>query len=999
VLPALRIFLASPGDVADERVLALKVLERLPYDPLLRDKVAIQIVAWDKPGAGTPMLATMTPQEAITKGLPKPSACDIVVAVFWSRMGTPLPEDWVKPAALRYRLGTGFASLDARFLSGTEWEYFDAVQAAEATGRPKVLVYRRTAPQSLDQEDAEFDEKRKQWKLVKAFFDAFRNPDGSLRRGYNAYATPSDFEQALEHDLRALIKALLSEPAASDQATTSTSPTPIEPPLWPGSPFPGLRPLTTEDWPIFFGRGRETDALIRKLADRSHRFTAIMGASGSGKSSLVWAGLIPRLLGITTARSEDQPRIGAIAGSQDWVCTRFTPGELGDNPFLALATSLKPTLDRHGKAPRAVAAELQNKSDALDRWVTRVLKGRPDWAELVLFIDQFEELFTLVRSKEMQRAFIELLVRAARTERLRIVITLRADFYHRCLEWEALSVLLRTGSFPLAAPGVGALHEMITRPAERAGLTFDAGLPARILNETGTEPGALALMAFALHELYEARRDGCLTEASYDAFGGVQGAIGKRVDDVFEALPGEVQAKLSEVFRELLEVDERGTATRRRAPLGDVTRSKPAQTLVHTLTEARLLVTDQSEGHAPRVEVAHEALFRSWPRLAAWIQATADDHRLRRQITQLAEYWDTHERQDTHRWSDDRLLEVVDLCQHLGLRPKDFSELERDFLGPLDRTQMQAQLDEPTTSHEQRAIIGVRLSILGDPRPGVGLRVDGLPEIAWCAVPAGEVTLEDGAGTFAVEPFYIAQYPLTYVQYRAFLEARDGFHDSAWWQGLPFVQPEQPGKQFNRRDNHPAENIAWDEAIAFCRWLSARLGYDISLPTEWQWQQAATGGDADRAYPWGPTWDGRYANTVESDLSRSTAVGVYPAGVSPVGALDMAGNVWEWCLNEYEDPRRTDLASDAERVVRGGSWVVLQDLARVAYRNHNHPNNRNHNIGVRLACLAHTFTPLQRRGPVEVFSTGPLRAHPPWSARVLLPEMAADYGLRPEAKG
>jgi hypothetical protein len=127
----IRVFLASPGDVSDERALALRVLERLPYDPFLRGRIAVDTVAWDKPGADTPMLATMTPQEAISQQRPKPSECDVVVVIFWSRMGTPLPPEYVKPDGSAY-------------LSGTEWEYLNALEASQQEGRPKVLVYRRT---------------------------------------------------------------------------------------------------------------------------------------------------------------------------------------------------------------------------------------------------------------------------------------------------------------------------------------------------------------------------------------------------------------------------------------------------------------------------------------------------------------------------------------------------------------------------------------------------------------------------------------------------------------------------------------------------------------------------------------------------------------------------------------------------------------------------------------------------------------------------------------
>ena len=956
----IRVFLASPGDVADERALALKVLERLPYDPFVRGRIAVEVVAWDKPGAGTPMLATMTPQEAIAGGLPRPSDCDVFVGVFWSRIGTLLPEDWVKPPPQRYLAGTEFEALDARYLSGTEWEYFDALQAAESKGRPRMLIYRRNEKQVLDQDDAEFDGKRRQWKLVRAFFDSFRNPDGSLRRGCNEYAAPSDFEQELERHLRDIIKGLLeTPPAAGAPAPADEPPARSAPPLWSGSPFPGLRPFTNRDWPIYFGRGRETDGLIRKLADPANRFVAVVGASGSGKSSLVWAGLIPRLLGQATPRGDDAPRVGALPGSQDWGWLRFTPGEVGDNPFLALASAFKPALERRGKSPRELAADLEGDVSSLDRWVTLALEDKPKWAQLLLFVDQFEELFTLVALR-YQDAFVRLLARAAELDRARVVATLRADFYHRCLEWPALRAQFETAQlekshFPVMAPGIGQLHEMITRPAERAGLVFEEGLPERILDDTGAEPGALALMAFALSELYQARTgDGHLTHRAYEDFGGVGGAIGRRADGTFGRLPAGVQGRLGEVFRDLVEIDERGVATRRRAFLSRVATSDEARLLVGALTDARLLVTSSAGGRESVVEVAHEALFRNWPRLAAWIQETADDHRLRRQIAQMAAYWNDHGRRTEHRWLDDRVVEVVRMLNHLGLGADQFSEVERAFLGPLDRDCMLAQIDDPATSHEERAVIGVRVSLLGDPRPGVGLRADGVPDVVWCRVPPGAVSLENVDGTFRVpDPLYIARYPVTYVQYRAFLEAEDGHANPQWWEGLWFqVDIAGSGRQFNRRDNHPADNVTWLEAVAYCRWLSAKLGYAVRLPAEWEWQQAATGGDPERVYPWPGAWDPDRANTYLSDPLRSTAVGMYPQGVSPVGALDMAGNVWEWCLNERDNPGRTELSGEARRVMRGGSWNYMDDEARTAFRGSDVPNYCNYDVGFRLMCAA-----------------------------------------------
>lgn len=725
------------------------------------------------------------------------------------------------------------------------------------------------------------------------------------------------------------------------EATPSPGSRTSAPTTWPGSPFPGLRRFNPEDAPIFFGRYRETKGLLRKLTDPTNRFIAVLGASGSGKSSLVAAGLIPQL------------QANAIAGGKDWPWLEFTPGGAEGDPYPILTARLEPLLQSQGwRGPEILKTLRAEQGYGLIELAEKVLAHRPAQAELLLFVDQFEELFTLTR-EALRQPFVQLLTTTARSSRVRVVATLRADFFHRCLECPGLDRLLRDGSYPLGPPGPGALYEMITGPAAKAGLDFDEGLVERILEDTGTGAGALALLAFALHELYEAgKQDGRLTYEAYERFGGVQHAISQRAEKTFQDLASAAQAELEHVFRELVQVDERSVATRQRAPLSVLGDSPAAHALLDRFVDARLLVREPGEDGRPVLEVAHEALFRTWPRLKQWIQDTADDHRLRRQITQLAAYWHDHDRQAEHRWPDERVVEVVAMREHLKLQPADFTPLERDFLGPLDRDQMLAALDEPTTTHEQRAIIGVRLALLGDPRPGVGLRADGLPDLVWCAVPGGEVTLEENAGTFAVEPFQIARYPVTYSQYRAFLDAEDGYYNSVWWQGLWVdCPPEKPGRQFQlqRYGNHPAENVAWLEAVPFCRWLSARLGYEVRLPTEWEWQQAATGGDPTNVYPWGLEWNGNYANTYESELSRSTAVGMYPHGISPVGALDMSGNVWEWCLNEYDQPRNLDPAGAARRMARGGSWGGDLTLARAACRSDRAPGNRFLTIGFRLA--------------------------------------------------
>jgi formylglycine-generating enzyme required for sulfatase activity len=279
------------------------------------------------------------------------------------------------------------------------------------------------------------------------------------------------------------------------------------------------------------------------------------------------------------------------------------------------------------------------------------------------------------------------------------------------------------------------------------------------------------------------------------------------------------------------------------------------------------------------------------------------------------------------------------------------------------------EINEPSTDHRRRALIGDRLAEIGDNRPGVGLRPDGLPDIEWCDVLGGSVTLEKDAGTFEVQPFRIARYPITYLQYRAFLEAEDGYQNEQWWESLK--RQDEPGRQNRPTDNHPAERVSWYEAIAFCRWLSWRLeapkkasadaaetkAFDlmdpltwaVRLPTELEWQQAATGGSPDNVYPWGAAWDSAKTNTSESGLGRTTAVGMYPQGVvRGLGMLDMSGNVVEWCLSVGNDPGNIGINSSDSRAVRGGSWDGPRGYARAARRHEHSPAPRHYRFGFRL---------------------------------------------------
>jgi len=966
----LRVFLASPGDVADERNLARQVLDQMRYDVLSRVKLDFEVVAWDQAGAGVPMLATMTPQAAISAGLPKPSECDIVVAIFWARMGTPLP-----PGEFTKADGTPY-------LSGSEWEYLDALHAAEHSGKPTLLVYRRTEPCLLDQDDPSYVEKREQYVRLKGFFATFRNPDGSIKRGWNPYAHPHAFRQQLEEHLKSVIAARLENVDVPCQSSPPGAALTPSPPLWEGSPFPGLRAFTPADAPIFFGRDGESDELVRRLSDFRTRFIAVVGASGSGKSSLVAAGLLPRLRANAIEGSKDWllpdmidtvPEAGA---RKQWAGLRFTPGETGDNPFQALAVKLAPLLSGDSVTPRKIAEHLEASPAAIKAYAEDALRDKPAWAELLAFIDQFEELFSLVAESHRAK-FVELLAAVTETSRLRTIVTMRADFYPNCLESPKLAELLREVTVPLAAPRVAALYEMITRPAARAGLNFEPGLPDLMLEKASANPGTLALVAFALHELYEAKTPGgTLTQVAYRLFGGVEGAIGQRAEMTFESLAPATHSVLGSVLRHLAEVNEQGVATRRRAKLAEVASSREAGDLVAAFVDARLFVTDRASDGTTTVEVAHEALFGNWARFKDWYARSAGDLTLRRQAEREAESWHAAGRRLDLRWNWERQQPVLEALRKLT-RGSDLLESDLDFDSAGIRTwrMLEGVLSEPLrsflrpeplellgeivsdgTPHHRREEIGVRLSQMGDPRRGVGLNADGLPDILWIDIPGGELTMQrEDATRFTVQPFRVAKYLVTWKQYSAFLEAEDGYRDVRWWHG-GLHHGEMPGEKQWSFPNYPAVNVSWHDAMAFCRWISSKLGRagpgTIRLPKEWEWQWAAQSGAKKREFPWQGEWNPMRANSVESGVGRTVAVGMYPLGApSPRTVLDLAGNVAEWCLNEYDAPHNTEIGGGVHaRALRGGSWYRKSRYCGAGYRDDQHADQRRNYIGFRVCC-------------------------------------------------
>jgi conflict system STAND superfamily ATPase len=254
---------------------------------------------------------------------------------------------------------------------------------------------------------------------------------------------------------------------------------------------------------------------------------------------------------------------------------------------------------------------------------------------------------------------------------------------------------------------------MIVGPAERAGLAFDEGLPGRILAETREQPGALPLLAYTLDELYHASGGSpILTYQAYNQLGGVHGAIGNRAEAIFQHELGDAtRAVFESVFRELVGIDSEGRVTRRRTALRNVVQGgAPAERFVHVFTAARLLVLTRGPTEEAVVEVAHEALFTSWPRLRDWIQTIEADLRLLEQIRAAAREWNTNARDEAYLWPQGRLEPVPPMLARLQ---PNLERYEHEFIEPEDQ-RLFATFNDAMTDPLRRQRTADRLISLGE---------------------------------------------------------------------------------------------------------------------------------------------------------------------------------------------------------------------------------------------------------------------------------------------
>jgi WD40 repeat protein/serine/threonine protein kinase len=433
------------------------------------------------------------------------------------------------------------------------------------------------------------------------------------------------------------------------------------------NPYKGLRPFDEADAGDFFGREAIIGQLLNRMTEGTpyHNFLAIVGASGSGKSSLVRAGLIPEL------------RSGRIPGSNHWFISEMVPGS---NPLTGLTQAL---LSVAPGAPPRLQEQLQSNSRAL-LWAVDNMMANVE-GDLLLFIDQFEELFTQVQNEAERVQFLDLLSNAVSEEnsRFRVIITLRADFYDRPLVYQGFGEIVQQRTQVVLPLNASEIERAITGPAHHVGMQVNSDLIAAIVDDMREEPGALPLLQYALTEVFERSDENVLTLEAYRERGGVVGALVRRAEDVYRSLTESEKDTVQQLFLRLVAIGEYGVDTRRRTmqseliSIAGVQRSEVDKVLT-TFGDYRLLAFDRDPvTREPVIEIAHEALIRGWERLRHWLEESREDLRMQRQLASVASEWLGAQRDPSYLLRGTRLIQIKEWAQTATLS---LATVERELL-------------------------------------------------------------------------------------------------------------------------------------------------------------------------------------------------------------------------------------------------------------------------------------------------------------------------------
>ncbi len=700
-MKTLRVFVSSPGDVRAERAIADRLIRMtaqelgipvsVQYSSLLRDRETAQSSTHQIDADQNELVLCpyfweyqrFSPEQGYQDQMPNTAEFDLVICILWSRLGTKLQA--------RFRMPDG-----SEPQSGTDFEIAWAVEQRKKTpGVPALHVYRnRSQPNPPLDSPEKLEEFLGQWKALQAFFESWlKNREGQFVGAFNNYSSLEEFERLFQEHFRDFLSTQVSgerQRQLINRLGRSRR--------WKENPFRGLQVFDFEHAPIFHGRTSAIGAVLDALTAQfrvQRPFVLIVGASGSGKSSLVRAGVLPLLT---------QPETIEGIGLWRWTATR--PGAGGDGDcFDALSAALLessalPALrnPESQNAVRDLATQLRNHSrevalrvrDALHHasreWKvqqTHTLEererqlrgsGRLEDASLIrqqaknlelpktrlaLVIDQLEELFTTCFAVEVRQNYIAAIADLVRSGRVFILATLRSDFYPWYQQFpDLIELTMPAGRVDLRPPTAYEIGNMVRLPAEAAGLQFEKDqstgqrLDQALRDAAYGTPESLPLLEHVLSMLYEkqaARMDGLLRWSDYRELGELNGALAKHAEAVFTTLQPSEQKAFPLVMRYLVTLGQgdEETPSRRTVPYRDFVASKEAEEdqkrgakgFVDLFVEKRLLIADTDPQEEVTIAIAHEALLREWQRVKEWLKENREFLRLRDRLDVSLKLW------------------------------------------------------------------------------------------------------------------------------------------------------------------------------------------------------------------------------------------------------------------------------------------------------------------------------------------------------------------------
>lgn len=586
----LRIFISSPGDVYQERITAKKVIDEL--NKTFYRHINIEAILWED----MPLLASATFQEGID-AIIKQYNIDVAVFILWSRLGTTLGKSYLKKDGSPY-------------LSGTEYEFDLMMEAFKKNGRPRVLAYVKNDPlknRLVNESDENLQEIITQHHALKSFIkENFYDEESGGNYAYTSFGGNVSFESRLKSHLTSIVLGILGNNVNIIK--------------WHRNPYVGLRSFECNENEIFFGREKAVDDImsnvLSNLGEGKSPSIVLLGESGSGKSSLVQAGIVPMVDYI------DERKYSLL---------KIVPSLLGEkvyDNFIYLFLSAYPILEE-----TPIAAELRKGISEdynfahLQYAVRRSgFKNHP-----ILFFDQFEELFNDANIKDDQRIlFLRLLKGLVVTKEFFVIISMRNDFYscfHKYLDFNSIK---QNATLVYDIPLLGSIEysSIIKEPAKLAGIEWEINEMGHSLDEAiindAIELKSLPLIQFTLLELYKIKgKNNLITYNDYRAIGGIKGSFLSYTTDVYNSLSKEEVSAFNDILSKIVTISNVDTETfvRKTSLIKDAEISDIHKSLIKKLVDAHILVSNKNTNGESTITLVHEMLINSWPVIGEWIKS------------------------------------------------------------------------------------------------------------------------------------------------------------------------------------------------------------------------------------------------------------------------------------------------------------------------------------------------------------------------------------------